>query len=84
MALRQTLLTTLISTDQDADAYPSHFDKVIVDLTDPILSATRLDATIFNIICREFVTTSTRESGLIGEMRYMMRVTATKISFSHQ
>jgi hypothetical protein len=78
MALRQTLLTTLISTDQDAESYPSQFDNVIVDLTDPILSATKLDATIFNILLREFVTTGPQEPRVIGETGCMVNGTATK------
>jgi hypothetical protein len=78
MALRQTLLTTLISTDEDADTYPSQFDKVIIDLTDPILSATKLDATIFNIILREFATTGAGETRLIGETFCIIHITTTK------
>jgi hypothetical protein len=78
MALRQTLLTTLISTDEDADTYSSQFDKVIIDLTDPILSATKLDATIFNIILREFATTGAGESRLIGETFCIIHITTTK------
>jgi hypothetical protein len=78
MALRQTILTTLISTDEEADTYPSQFNKVIIDLTDPILSATKLDAAIFNIILRDFATTGTGEAGLIGEMRRMIHITIAK------
>ncbi|PVF97415.1 hypothetical protein CPB86DRAFT_451298 [Serendipita vermifera] len=65
MALRQTLLTTLISTDKGLDIQSSRYDRIVVDLTDPILSTTGLDTALFNIILREFVTTRTTETRLI-------------------
>jgi hypothetical protein len=74
IALRQTILTTLISTDQEAESDLSRFEKIIVDLTDPILSATQLDATLFNMVLREFVDTGNGETGIIGKMWNMVHI----------
>lgn len=65
MALRQTLLTTLIPVDQDLETSLSHFSKIIIDLTDPLLSTTKIDATIFHIVLRELMTAEPKERRLI-------------------
>lgn len=65
MALRQTLLTTLVSMDQDREVELSQFEKVIIDLTDPILSASRLDVVILQMALRVFLASGTRQETLL-------------------
>jgi hypothetical protein len=64
MALRQTLLTALISAEEDM--LFDEFRTVLVDLTDLVLSSTGMDAVLIDIVVRQFLK-SRPARGMIGE-----------------
>lgn len=78
MALRQTLLTTLISTEKEDPIFEgSH--TVLIDLTDLVLSSTGMDAVLINIVLRNFLETEPA-TGMIGESMAAQNFT-TRITF---
>jgi hypothetical protein len=55
MALRQTLLTKLLSPAGDDGIEDTSRRITLVDLTDPILQSTELDSSIMVIAMRDFI-----------------------------
>ncbi|KAG8769983.1 hypothetical protein FRC16_006511 [Serendipita sp. 398] len=68
MALRQTILAELLSSQDDIQL-SSIFDsqqEIVVDLSDPILSKTRLDEVLMDIVLWSFLKHHEGKKSLVG------------------
>jgi hypothetical protein len=67
MALRQTLLTALLTPPPDANRSPFWMERVsLLDLTDPVLASTGLDTVLMDMTLREFMVPVEGTKKLIG------------------
>ena len=68
MALRQTLLTAVLSPPPDATRNPFWMERVsVLDLTDPILASTGLDTVLMDMALREFMVPVEGTRKLVGQ-----------------
>jgi len=72
MALRQTILTALLSSpdSSQSDTTPLSSDDVVVDMLDPILRQTGLENTLMDMSLRQFLHNSTTPRHLLGGARF--------------
>jgi hypothetical protein len=76
MALRQTLLTTLVSSEdgegKDVATRMKKGDAIIIDLSDPVLRSTGIDSILFDMVLCLYCVIRPDSRKLLGEHRFLL------------